>query len=271
MLFANRKKGFSYQTEPLGCHSTKALEGLELVDLNHSFTSLYLSDSTCRAEGGKSSFFPQQLSSSERPQGSRTWHRLTNTGDRNEGRGKREESLLGPGDCSGRQGWLMNTSRMCLNFSFCMSSGKGSSGEFAAFASEKQWRLNPRSIILEFHRATQNLMHKTQQFHYLPQNMEPAHQKVPAQTLPLFPWSTGWISWLLPSLRWKQSKSRDMGDTCNTQKSRIIPTYQRPALPKLVPAAATATRMQPLISCCAQLCSTAELTLWTCDTSTKSS
>lgn len=88
MLFANKKMGFNYQTEPPEFHSTKTLKVLELVDLNHNFIPLYLSDSTCRAEGGKSSFFPKQGSSPGRPQGSRTWHRLAHTGDRKEGRGK---------------------------------------------------------------------------------------------------------------------------------------------------------------------------------------
>lgn len=190
-LFKNEEKGSNYQTELLECHSTKALEGLELVDLSHTFYIL-VPQHLQSWRRKKTSFFPKQWSSPERPQGSRTWHRLANTGERREGR-KPAESR-----------WWLRQARLAdehskneFEFQLALSSGKGSAGEFSAFASEKQQRWNPQSIILEFH-----LMHSNP-MKFLLQNMEPAPHKVPAQTLPPSPWSTGCISLALPHLRWK--------------------------------------------------------------------
>lgn len=121
MLFYNKKKGSNYQIEPLECHSTKALQGLELLDLSHNFVSLYLSGSTCRAEGEKN-FILQDEKSSGSSEALLKGHR-----DPGHGTGWREEregNLLRPGDCTGRQGLLMNMSRMCLNFSFVWTQGK---------------------------------------------------------------------------------------------------------------------------------------------------
>lgn len=148
-LFPNKKKGSNYHTEPPECHSTKALEGLELVALSHTFYISLPQWLHLQSWRRKTSFFAKQWSSPERPQGSRTRHRLTHAGERREGRKPAGTRWLL------RQARLANEHvRNVLDFQICMNSGKGFPGEFAAFASEKQQRWNPRSIILEFHRTT---------------------------------------------------------------------------------------------------------------------
>lgn len=102
----------------------------------------------------------------------------------------------------------------------------------------------------------------------LPQNMEPAPQKVPAQTLPLFHWGTGWVSLVLSI--WGENKAKaeiQVTRTCNTQKKKNYPHITEASLAKtsLIPAAGTATRMQPLnllLCTTVQHCRTESLGLW---------
>lgn len=111
-LFKNEEKGSNYQTELLECHSTKALEGLELVDLSHTFYIL-VPQHLQSWRRKKLHFFQssEALLKGHRDPGHGTgWQTLE--------RGGREGNLLRAGDGSGRQGWLMNTARMSLNFSF---------------------------------------------------------------------------------------------------------------------------------------------------------
>lgn len=126
-LFTDNKNGSNYQTELLECHSTKALEGLGLVDLSHTFCISVLQWLHLQSWKRKKLHFFQ--SSEALLKG----HRDTGHGTHWRGKEKPAETR-----------WLLRKARFANEhkknepeFQLCMSSGKGSSGEFAAFASEK--------------------------------------------------------------------------------------------------------------------------------------
>lgn len=117
-LFASNKNGSNYQTELLECHSIKTLEGLELVNLSHTFYTP--APQHLQSWRRKNFILPKAVKLSWKATGIQDMAQAgTHWGEE---RGK--EACREPGDCSGRQSLLMNTTRMSPNFSFVWAQGK---------------------------------------------------------------------------------------------------------------------------------------------------